>query len=176
MKIITRIVIGILLFTSLELGSVSTLSAQNGICLTGATGIPELLSLGVRYQTGQAQFGASIGSLPLGSETIISLMVDGFYHFGFVSDRSSQGIWYGRVGAAYLREETDSFRDTYIYSNFRMGRDFNFSEAITLSVDAGLLVQLNKERLVKKSSSGTIDFNFQFPIFPSISTTIVYRL
>ncbi|MBI3258306.1 MAG: hypothetical protein HYZ54_02320 [Ignavibacteriae bacterium] len=176
MRTISHIILGILIFCTTEFYSVQSAIAQDRIYLIGATGIPELLSLGMRYQTGVAQVGFSIGSLPLGDETIVSLMVDGFYHFGFVSDRSSQGIWYVRVGADYLREETDFVRDNYIYSNFRIGRDFNLSDEITLSVDAGLLIQLYNNRLEKKSNPGIIDFNFKFPVFPSIGTTIVYRI
>ncbi len=176
MKKITSIILGVLIFTATGLYSASSLSAQDRICLTGATGIPELLSLGMRYQTGQTQFGFSIGSLPVGGETIVSLMVDGHYHFGTVSERSMQGIWYVRAGVTYLWEETDFVKDTYIYSNFRLGRDFNLSDAVTLSIDAGLLIQIYDNRQVKKPSSQWIDYSFEFPVFPSISTTIVYRL
>ena len=150
---------------------------QEKVNISAGFGIPELLNIGVRYQSNQTQIGLSVGLIPLGSnENIISILGDVRYHFGGFSELSSRRPWYGRIGLNYLRDETGSNIDKYLYLNTRIGRDFNISNKIGIEIDVGAGFQLSHERIRKKPPGWLSNIDIKVPVIPSIGIGLFYRI
>jgi hypothetical protein len=151
------------------------LFGQEKVNVSVGMGLPEFLNVGVRYQLDQAQIAFSLGSMPVGGESIFSAGGDVYYHWGGKAESVQRRPWYGRIGLSYLRDETESLVDKYLYLNIRIGRDFNISRKLGIEIDAGAIYQLFKDETIKKTSSGW-DFDFEFPILPSFGVGLFYRL
>jgi len=165
----------IILFIIFSSGYDNQVFGQEKVNMSVGLGIPEFLNIGVRFQLEQAQIGISIGSIPVKDESIISISSDVYYHFGGFSELSNRRPWYGRIGLNYLRDETETIIDKYIFLNVRIGRDINISEKIGIEIEAGAIFQLSNEEIRKKPSSSWFDFDFEFPVLPSIGIGIFYR-
>lgn len=151
-------------------------SAQEKLNISGGLGLPELLNIGVRYQLEQVQIGFSVGSMPYGSgEYLVSFSGDVYYHFGGSSELSNRKPWYGRIGLNYLRDESELVIDKYFYLTTRFGRDFNISRKIGIEIDIGAIFQLSNKEIRKSPPSGW-DFNFEYPVLPSIGVGLFYRI
>lgn len=148
---------------------------QEKINLSVGMGFPELLNVGVRYQLEQEQIGIGFGSVPLKDESLISVSGDVYYHFGGLSELSSRHPWYGRIGLNYLRDETTTLVDKYLYLNLRIGREINISKKIGIEIDAGAIFQLFNNEIKKKSSSGW-NLDLEFPVLPSFGIGLFYNL
>lgn len=164
----------VLLITTFSLSFVHSGFGQGKVNISAGFGIPELLNIGVRYQIEQVQIGLSVGSMPDKNESIVSIMGDVRYHFGGHSKLSTRRPWYGRVGLNYFRDETDYKIDKYLYFSSRIGREFNISNKIGIEIDAGAIFELSNDEVRKKPSSGW-DFNFDFPVLPSLGIALFYR-
>ena len=102
---------------------------QGKVSLITGLGLPELLSIGIRYQIlNQSKIGVSVGCW----QNDISFSGDYYYHFSGSSKFSNMHPWYGRFGLNYI---PDWWTDTYL----RVGRDFNLSKSLGISIDAGLM-------------------------------------
>lgn len=151
-------------------------SGQEKINISSGFGIPELLNMGIRYQYNQTQMGISLGTMPFSpDESIVSFSGDIYYHFGGFSRLSNRRPWYGRIGLNYLRNETDVFIDKYYYLNTRIGRDFNISRKVGIQLDAGAVFQLHNKEIRKKISDGW-DIDLEFPVFPGLGLTLLYKI
>lgn len=148
---------------------------QEKVNISAGMGLPELLNLGVRYQLKQAQLGIGFGCIPIKEESVISVSGDIYYHFAGLSELSNRRPWYGRLGLNYLRDETKTLVDKYLYLNLRIGRDFNISKKIGIEIDAGAIFQLFNETKRKEPSSGW-NFDFEFPILSSFGIGLFYRI
>ena len=155
--------------------SSNALFAQEKVNISVGIGLPEFLNAGVRYQLGQMQVGASFGIMPVKDESLYTVSGDIFYHFGGSSALSPRRPWYGRAGINYMRNETDTFIDKYVFLNTRVGRDFNISEKVGVQIDGGILFQLYNDEVRKEPSDGW-DFDLDFPVLPSFSAGVFYRL
>ncbi len=147
---------------------------QGKVNISAGIGISELLNIGVRYQLDQFQIGLSVGSLPLKDESIISVLGDVRYHFAGLSRFSDLRSWYARIGLNYLRDETESMIDKYLYLHTRIGRDFNITDKIGIDVDAGVIFQLSNEKIMKKPS-GSFNLDLEYPVLPGIGIGFFYR-
>ncbi len=125
------------------------LHGQGKINISGGFGFPELMYGGVKYQFNQTQLGITIGTLPIFTYLIWSATGDFYYHFGGSSKLSNIRPWYGKIGFSYLKDEDQHYRDRYVYSNIRLGRDFNFSARAGIDIFAGFSFQLYHDRLTK---------------------------
>ena len=143
--------------------------------ISSGIGLPELLNLGVRYQLKQAQLGIGFGFIPIKEESVIAVSGDVYYHFAGLSEFSNRRPWYGRLGLNYLRDETKTLVDKYLYLNLRIGRDFNISKKIGIEIDAGAIFQLFNETIRKEPSSGW-NLDLEFPILPSFGIGLFYRI
>ncbi len=170
----TKITFRLLLCVML-LGFTMQTYGQDKVNLSVGIGLPELLNLGVRGEIDQFQLGFSIGAIPLKDETIFSVSGDVSYHFAGHSDLSSRRPWYGRLGVNYLRDETDNFIDKYSYLTLRFGRDLNITKEFGVEIDAGFMYQIYHDKIIKKSLSGW-NFNFDFPLLPSLGICLYYRI
>ena len=149
--------------------------AQERINVTTGIGIQELLNVGLRYHISQTQLGISIGSLPLKEEKIFSISADAYFHFGGRSELSTRRPWYSRIGMNYLRDETKTLIDKYLYANVRVGRDFNFSEKLGMNIELGMSIEAMNDRTFKDSALVWI-FNLDFPILPGLGICLFYRI
>lgn len=167
----------ILLIVAVLFSSVHQAFGQEKVNVSAGFGLPELLNIGVRYQSNQTQIGLSIGSMPLGSSrNIISILGDVYYHFGGFSKLSNRRPLYGRFGLNYLRDETESRIDKYLYLNMRLGRDFNLSKKVGIGIDAGALFELYHQEIRKKPSSSWLNIDFGFPVIPSLGVGLFYKI
>jgi hypothetical protein len=170
-----KFVTHIILFILFSFGFGNKVIAQGKIDISSGIGFPELLNLGLRFQLKQAQFGIKIGSVPVEDESIISISGDLYYHFGGYSKFSYRRPWYWRVGLNYLRDETESLNDKYLYLNLRLGRDLNVSKKFGINIDAGAIFELFHEKEEKKRS--WLDLDIDIPIIlPSIGIGLFYRI
>ena len=152
------------------------LFGQEKLNISAGIGIPEMTNIGLKYQFEPMQFGFSLGLLPLSNETLFTLSGDIYYHFAGTSALSDRRPWFGRIGLAYLRDETDRYIDKYLYLNARIGRDFNFLEKVGLAIDAGVGFELYNEETDKQPGNSDFSFNLEFPVIPSLGIALFYRI
>jgi hypothetical protein len=125
------------------------LPGQGKMNISGGLGIPELVYGGITYQFNQTQIGMTLGTVPVFSYITWAVTTDFYYHFGGSSNLSNIRPWYGKIGLSYLKDEDQHYRDRYVYSNLRLGRDFNFSAKAGIDIFAGFSFQLYHDRLTK---------------------------
>jgi len=167
----------ILLFITFLFSCNYRVFGQEDVNISTGFGFPELINIGVRYQSNQTQIGLSIGAMPLGSnENIISISGDIYYHFGGFSELSNRRPWYGRIGLNYLRDENENIIDKYFFLNTRLGRDFNISKKIGIEIDVGAIFRLSNKEIRKKPSSGWNIDTKPPVVFPSLGIGLFYRI
>lgn len=149
-------------------------SGQGKAVISAGFGIPELLNLGVQYQFHQCQIGMSIGTFPSPNEHLMTLSGDFRYHFAGYSNLSGLREWYGKIGLNYLRDETTSKTEKYMYLNARIGRNFDLTNKLGINVDIGAIYELNKKVLQKTNSDWYLPMNWL--IIPSISFGLYYKI
>lgn len=115
---------------------------QEKFNITAGWGSPELLNLGVRYQMGQSQLGASAGFYPGYYQTSFSVGADYFLHFGSRSVLSERRPWYGRISFYNYTTEGDYGRYNFNLLVPRIGKDFNLSPKVGISADIGVSLPL----------------------------------
>jgi len=157
--------------------SIITLSYSNQVIgqekvnVSAGIGILDLINIGVLFQGNQNQLGFSFGSMPDKDGSEISIAGDVYYHFGGSSELSDRHPWFARFGMLYIRTESTTYIDKYVFLNLRIGRDFNLSNKVGIGLDAGPMIQLFKLESEKKPSS-----NWDFPIFPGLGIKLFYRI
>jgi len=147
------------------------LQAQNYTLGLGI-GIPEFVSLEASIQGNPIEFKVGIGGLPIPDDKLFALHGDIAYHFGKFDDDIDMQQWFGRVGLAYYKEETERWIDQYGYLNVRIGRLFSFNESWGMEVDLGLLFEIYYERTELQST--TTWFNIDFPVLPALGLRVFY--
>jgi hypothetical protein len=138
-----------LLVIILLLGFPDKLPGQGKINISGGFGIPELVYGGVTYQFNQTQIGITLGALPIFTYFTWSATGDFYYHFGGSSRLSEIRPWYGKIGLSYVKDEDEYNKDKFVYSNLRIGRDFNISSKAGIDIFAGFSFQLYHNRQIK---------------------------
>ena len=136
--------------------------------------IPELLHIGVRYQMDDLQYGLNIGSFPAENENIITYSADVIWHMFGEKNALNDKPWYGKLGFTFMREETDFEINTWSYAHLRFGHEFALSNFIALHIDAGLMFELQHDEIEKKPRNSWLNFDFNFPVLPSIGITTAY--
>lgn len=136
--------------------------------------IPELLHIGVRYQMDDLQYGLNIGSFPAENESIITYSADVIWHMFGGKNALNDKPWYGKLGFTFMREETDFEINTWSYAHLRFGHEFALSNFIALHIDAGLMFELQHDEIEKKPRNSWLNFDFNFPVLPSIGITTAY--
>jgi hypothetical protein len=97
------------------------------------------------------------------------------YYFGGLSKLSDRPPWYGKIGLNYLRDETESFIDKYLYLNTRVGREFNISGKFGIEIEAGAIFELSHERIRKQPSISWWNLDFSAPVLPSVQLGLFYK-
>ncbi|MBO0329823.1 hypothetical protein [[Muricauda] lutisoli] len=162
-----------------------SVSGQEKVNLAATIGVPDLISIGARFQMKQSQLGLSygFGTINDSYNTTYVISLDYFNHFSGQSKYTDRRPWYLRGGLNYLVDETSSFKDTYLYTNLRMGRDFNLSKRFGITLDLGLLLELSYNRTEKEPVVLPYWFNFDWgsstadsKVLPALSFGLFYRL
>jgi hypothetical protein len=111
--------------------------SQSDLSLSLGMGFPELINAGVRYEMAPVKFGAGIGTAFTG----YALSGDFYYHFGNLSQLSNMPPWYVRANLTYWQLRKVFFMDLgkVVFLGFRVGRDFNITEEIGVSIDGGII-------------------------------------
>lgn len=149
---------------------------QGSLDISAGIGLPELINVALLGQFGQVQLGGGVGTIPAGEdESIWAASADLYYHFAGAAALSDRRPWYGKTGLAYLRDETESVIDKYLYLNARIGRCFNFSEQAGMRIDAGLMFQLSYEEIRKEPPQG-FNIDIEAPVLPGLGIGFFYRL
>ncbi|MBC8321006.1 MAG: hypothetical protein H8E34_09810 [Bacteroidetes bacterium] len=143
------------------------------INIAAGFGFPEFLNIGVRYQFSQNQLGVCFGTLP-GQHTNFAISGEYFYHFGGLSNLSTQRPWYAKLGFTYYREESEKFTLTDDYLSLRVGRVFNISKKLGIMVDAGAFFTVYSKKIKKDPNAS--DWNLESPVWPSFGMGLFYRI
>jgi hypothetical protein len=175
MKNIINLLQNLILFSIFSFCFGNQSFGQEKVNISAGFGLPELLNVGVRYQLKQTQMGIGFGFMPMKNESVISFSGDAYYHFAGLSELSDRRLWYGRIGLNYMRDETKTLVDKYIYLNLRIGRDFNISKKFGVEIDAGAIFELFNDKLRKEPSSAW-NFDLEFPVLPSFGIGLFYRI
>jgi hypothetical protein len=136
--------------------------------------LPELLHVGVRYQANDMHIGVNIGSFPADNESIITYSVDMLWHLFGQRNALGNKPWYGKLGYTVMREESEFEINTWSYIHTRFGHEFALSNSLALLIDAGLMFQIQHDEIEKKPQNSWLDFDFEFPVLPSIGITTAY--
>jgi len=140
-------------------------------------GVPEFINIGFRIPRKKIQFGISVGGFIIPEDiAAVSFSGDFRYYFGASSIFVNERPWYWKIGFNYLRNEDIYSINEYVFLNTRLGFEFNLSKKFGTEVDFGGMLKLHHIETKKSQASGW-DFEIiNFPVLPSFSTSIFYRL
>jgi len=171
-----KLILVLMLLTSAEYmhSQDSTVIRSKSIRPIIGMSIPELLHIGVRYQMDDLQYGLNIGSFPTDNESIVTYSADVIWHMFGEKNALNDKPWYGKIGYTFMREETDFEINTWSYAHLRFGHEFALSNFIALHIDAGLMFELQHDEIEKKPRNSWLNFDFNFPVLPSIGITTAY--
>jgi len=150
-------------------------NGQGTVNISAGFGVPEFLNIGLGFEFNQIQIGLSAGIFPAYDESMNSFSGDLRYYFGGFSELSDRPPWYGKIGLNYLRDETESFIDKYLYLNARFGREFNITGNFGIEIEAGAIFELSYERIRKQSPNSWWNLDFDAPVLPSAEIGLFYR-
>jgi hypothetical protein len=150
------------------------LFTKNGIRPMIGFSLPELLHIGARYQMDDLQYGLNIGSFPADKGSIITYSADVIWHMFGEKNALNDKPWYGKIGYSFMREETEFEINTWSYAHMRFGHEFALSNFLALHIDAGLMYELQHDEIEKKPRNSWLNFDFDFPVLPSIGITTAY--
>lgn len=138
----------------------------------------ESSDIGLRFQKNQMQYGIGIGadfSQRRGTNRPEIFTGEFFYHFAGKSELSTRRPWYSRNGLILFIGESSSLRTFTWLLNTRIGRDFNISKRIGVSLDAGILTRI-KSRNKEIGPNPQYNDEIVFPISPSAGLSLWYRI
>ena len=149
-------------------------SAQNDPRIgvyTGA-GLPDLIALGGKYQKGQLEGGLYYGTNPFyNSDPDNSLYTTGghfIWHFGGTSNHLVARPWYLRTDLIYYFEENRRYIWHIVASGFRIGREFAFTEKLSVQFDLGTAFYLSEKQITKDATGGSgWDISPDLPFLPA---------
>ncbi len=167
----------LLLLVLISYSNLSRGQDRDNLNISIGIGPNESSDIGIRFQKNQMQYGIGFGtnfSQRRGTNRPEIFTGEFFYHFAGMAEFSTRRPWYLRNGLILFKDETFDLRTLTWLFNPRIGREFNVSKRIGISLDAGIITSI-------KSSSKEIGPNPQyndetvFPIFPSAGLNFMYR-
>ena len=169
-----------LIFCLLLLLFPKLVQAQQDFNLTGGTGTPEMVNIGVRMQGDQYQYGISVGMNPGYKNDNFTLSGDFYYHFSGRSAHSSLQPWFIKTGLTYMSSEGEWEKRMNLLLVPRLGRDFNITPQFGVALEAGIMLMLMDRNTAKKERtdavSGDLDLIGSGFILPSAGLKFFYRL
>lgn len=136
--------------------------------------LPALLHIGARYRLDDIEIGFNVGSFPA-PEQLLTLSADCVFHVFDARNETGNKSWFGSIGITSMHEDGEFEINDYVYTHLRFGHEFALSKSIGLQLDGGLMFELNHVEVQKKPSTW-FDFDFDFPVLPSIGLTTVFYL
>ncbi len=153
---------------------------QGQINLTGGTGTPEMVNVGLRMRVDQSQYGLNVGMNPAYKNDNISISGDFYYHFSGRSGHTSLRPWFIKTGLTYMSSEGEWEERTNLLLVPRLGREFNISSQFGIALEAGIMLMLMDRNKAKKERtdavSGDLDLIDSGFISPSAGLKIFYKL
>lgn len=137
--------------------------------------LPELLHVGARYRINHLELGVNVGSAP-SNGSLLTLSADCLFRIFLTRNEYGQTPWYGKIGISALHEDGEFEINDYTYGHMRLGHEFTLSKTIALQLDGGLMFELSHQEIQKKPSNSWFNFDFDFPILPSIGLSTVFYL
>ena len=171
--------------TSLVFGFVFILStntsrAQEEFNLTGGTGTPEMVNVGLRMRVDQNQYGLAIGTNLAYKNDNMNVSGDFYYHFSGRSGHTSLRPWYIKSGLTYMHSEGEWETRQNLLLVPRLGREFNITPEFGVALEAGIMLMLMDKNTAKKERtnavSGDLDLIGSGFIQPSAGLKFFYRL
>lgn len=157
-----------------------TSSAQGQFNLTGGTGTPEMVNIGLRMQVDQYQYGLNIGTNPAYKNENFSASGDFYYHFAGDSDHTNLRPWFLKTGLTYLSSEGEWEKRMDLLLVPRLGREFNLTPEFGVALEAGIMLMLIDKNTAKKERTdgvtGDLDLIGTGFILPSAGLKFFYRL
>lgn len=159
------------------LGSYHPAYCQEKPIISVGVGLPELANIGIRIPRDQIQIGVSVGGIFLVEDfTAFSFSTDFRYYFGGSTILLDELPWYWEIGFNFLKSEDKYTINEYAFLNTRIGFEVNLTKKLGAEVDFGGLLELHHLE-TKKSHLNNWDFDIiDFPVLPSFSASIFYRL
>ncbi|MBN2614767.1 MAG: hypothetical protein JXR71_03665 [Bacteroidales bacterium] len=158
----------------LVLGIGQSASGQGKAVISAGFGIPELLNVGAQYQFHQCQLGFSVGTFPVSGRKLMSISGDFRYHFAGYSDVTSLRTFYGKLGLTYLSNDVAGKIGHYVYLNTRIGNDFNITHKFGITVDIGVLYEIDQKIIQVSNDCWYLPMNWR--ISPSVGIGLFYKL
>lgn len=154
--------------------------AQDQFFLTGGTGTPEMINIGLRMRVDQNQYGLNVGTNVAYKHQNFSLSGDYYYHFGGRSTHTSLQPWFIKSGLTYLHSEGEWEKRTNLLLVPRLGREFNINDRFGIALELGIMLMLINEDQPKKERTDEVtgDLDLIDPDFlsPSAGVKIYYSI
>jgi len=135
-------------------------------------GYPELANLGIKYRLfDQIRTAVTIGWLPEASfnrggwDDLLSFSGDLYFHFGRTYHYSDLRLFYVRVGLNAIMQKPFPREETWWNSTWRVGGEIYSSKKIGVTIDGGVIYNLNPET----------NWAHMERLMPAFGTTVVYR-
>lgn len=144
--------------------------------ITLGAGMPELLNAGVSLNARKVIFGATAGIFPVFGERLFSASLNIGLHFAGKSQHTEIPPWFALAGFNLVRERTDFSESRYTYLSFRVGREMNLSPRTAFSVDGGLLFETSSRSRGLEPTTIWQPGESWFPVLPSLSLKMIFRL
>lgn len=150
------------------------------INLTGGTGTPEMVNVGLRMQVDQNQFGVSVGTSPGYKNENFNASADYYYHFGGRSGHTNLRPWFVKTGLTYMHNEGEWEERMNLLLVPRLGRELNLTPQFGIALEAGVMLMLMDENTPKKERTGDVTGDLDLIgsgfILPSAGLKLYYRL
>jgi len=167
----------LLLFFLISFSNLSLGQDRDNLNVSIGIGPNESSDIGIRFQKNQMQYGLGFGTnFSQRSGTNRSEIFTGefFYHFAGKAELSTRRPWYLRNGLILFKNDTYYLRTLTWLFNPRLGREFNISKRIGISLDGGIVTRIKKSSK-KIGPNPRYDDVDESPIFPSFGLNFFYR-
>ncbi|WP_320052381.1 hypothetical protein [uncultured Acetobacteroides sp.] len=165
-----------MLFTTIAVYPNNPAKGQRNFLITAGFGVPEMSNVGIHYQQGQVQLGASYGWFRIFGNQIQTVTIAGQFHIAGTSELSPQKPWFSRVGVCFLNEDSQEEEELHSLLNLQLGRQLNLSYNWGVEVYLGYTIQVGSNKRIKDSSYWGITSNLGKASFPSLGFSFYYRL
>lgn len=132
-----------------------TIVAQNFKANLGV-GFPDLPHLGFAFELDHTyELGIQFGYIPAASSSEGAFTGTVDIKIGLAQSKKYDSLssWFFGLRPSYMFEENEDFKYQLTSWNFSIGRHIYFSEKYGMSIDAGVLLWLGREREVKELSN-----------------------
>lgn len=139
--------------------------------------LPEGPLIGARHQINDFQIGMSLGFYPRGNDQHFqSFNAELIVNTAGTRNSLGNKPWYMRAGISYIQSENEYERNSDVVSHLRYGYEFALTKSLAFQIDAGLMFHLSHQEIQKKPRNTWFNFDFDFPVLPSIGLTTAINI